>query len=145
MGATGQLAGKLSVRLENRLDEIQRVDTAIEEFTEQLSLPFAVVFQIRLVVEELFTNIVSYGYDDDAIHEVLVTVEYANDRIELNLVDDAKQFNPLVVDPHHNEADTIEELDIGGKGWTIVRAYMDEFDYDYNDGKNHLKLVKKVG
>ena len=70
------MAGKLSVRLENRLDEIQRVDTAIEEFTEQLDLSFSDVFQIRLVVEELFTNIVSYAYDDDDLHEIFVTVEY---------------------------------------------------------------------
>lgn len=138
------MAGKLSVHLENRLDEIQRVDTAIEEFTEQLDLPFSVVFQIRLVVEELFTNIVSYGYEDEAIHEVLVTLECSDDRIELNLVDDGREFNPLEVDPNHNVADTIEELEIGGKGWTLVRAYMDEFDYAYDDGKNHLTLVKNL-
>lgn len=138
------MAGKLSVRLENRLDEIQRVDTAIEEFTEQLDLPFSVVFQIRLVVEELFTNIVSYAYDDDGLHEIFVTVAYENDRLELTLVDDGMEFNPLTVDPHHNVGDTIEELEIGGKGWTLVRAYMNEFEYDYSDGKNHLKLVKHL-
>ncbi|MCY3859383.1 MAG: ATP-binding protein [Gammaproteobacteria bacterium] len=138
------MAGKLTVRLENRLDEIQRVDTAIEEFTEQLDLSFSDVFQIRLVVEELFTNIVSYGYDDDDLHEIFVTVAYEEGRIELTLIDDGKEFNPLNVDPHHNEADTIEELEIGGKGWTLVRAYMNEFDYEYSDGKNHLKLVKHL-
>ena len=138
------MAGKLSVRLENRLDEIQRVDTAIEEFTEQLDLSFSDVFQIRLVVEELFTNIVSYGYDDDDLHEIFVTVAYEGDRLELTLIDDGIEFNPLNVDPHHNEADTIEELEIGGKGWTLVRAYMNEFEYDYSDGKNRLKLVKHL-
>ena len=138
------MAGKLSVRLENRLDEIQRVDTAIEEFTEQLDLSFSDVFQIRLVVEELFTNIVSYAYDDDDLHEIFVTVAYEEGRIELTLIDDGKEFNPLTVDPHHNVADTIEELEIGGKGWTLVRAYMNEFDYEYSDGKNHLKLVKHL-
>ena len=143
-GVADQLSGKLSVRLENRIDEIQRVDTAIEEFAEQLRLPFAVVFQVRLVVEELFTNIVNYGYDDDGIHEVLVTVEYGNDRLELNLIDDAKEFNPLTIDPNVNQADTLEEFEIGGKGWPLVRAYMDEFEYGYNDGKNHLKLAKNL-
>ena len=138
------MTAKLSVRLENRIDEIQRVDTAIEEFAEQLSLPFAVVFQIRLVVEELFTNIVNYGYEDTEIHEVLISVEHQADRLELILVDDAKPFNPLTVDPHANEADTLEDIDIGGKGWTLVRAYMDDFEYDYADGKNHLKLVKNL-
>ena len=138
------MAGKLSVRLENRLDEIQRVDTAIEEFTEQLDLSFSDVFQIRLVVEELFTNIVSYAYDDDDLHEIFVTVAYEVDRIELTFVDDGKAFNPLTVDSSHNEADTVEDLEIGGKGWVLVRAYINEFDYDYRDGKNHLKLVKHL-
>ncbi len=138
------MAGKLSVQLENRLDEIQRVDTAIEEFTEQLELPFSVVFQLRLVIEELFTNIVNYAYDDDDIHEVLVTVEYLNDRVILTLVDDGRQFDPLTIDPNHNVAETIEELEIGGKGWTLVRAYMNEFEYQYSDGKNRLQLVKHL-
>ena len=138
------MAGKLSVRLENRLDEIQRVDTAIEEFTEQLDLPFSVVFQVRLVVEELFTNIVNYAFDDDDLHEILVTIAIDQERLELKLIDDGKEFDPLTVDPHHNEADTIEDLEIGGKGWTLVRAYMNEFDYEYQDGKNHLTLVKHL-
>lgn len=138
------MAGKLSVRLENRIDEIQRVDTAIEEFAEQLNLPFAVVFQIRLVVEELFTNIVSYGYEDNEIHEVLVSVEHHADRLELSLIDDAKQFNPLLVDSNANVGETLDDVEIGGKGWTLVRAYMDAFDYNYIDGKNHLKLIKNL-
>ena len=54
-------------------------------------------------------------------------------RVELMLIDDGKEFNPLMVDPHHNEAETIEELEIGGKGWTLVRAYMNEFEYDYSE------------
>ena len=139
------MAGKLSVRLENRIDEIQRVDTAIEEFAEQLELPFKVVFQIRLVVEELFTNIVNYGYEDERLHEVTINVELQDQQLVLSLIDDAREFNPLTIDPQATSADTLEETGIGGKGWALVRAYMDEFDYKYIDGKNHLKLVKNLG
>ena len=138
------MSGKLSVRLENRLDEIQRVDTAIEEFTEQLDVSFSDVFQIRLVVEELFTNIVSYAYDDEEIHEILITVVCNEGQIKVTLEDDGKPFNPLEVDHLKGMDKPLEEMQIGGKGWTLVRAYMQEIDYELRDGKNHLTLVKHL-
>ena len=140
------MAGKLNVRLENRLDEIQRVDTAIEEFSDQVSLPFEVSFQVRLSIEELFTNILNYGYEDNdhAVHEILVSVEVRDNELEVCLVDDAREFNPLSIDPNTNKPDLLEDMELGGKGWALVRAYMDEFDYQYQDGKNHLTLRKKL-
>lgn len=138
------MSGKLSVRLENRLDEIQRVDTAIEEFTEQLDLSFSDVFQIRLVVEELFTNIVSYAYDDDEIHEILITIACNAEQVEVTLEDDGKPFNPLEVNHLKGMDKPLEEVQIGGKGWTLVRAYMQEIEYELRDGKNHLTLVKHL-
>lgn len=143
-GVTPRVAGKLSVHLENRLDELQRVDTAIEEFAEQLDLPFSVVFQLRLVVEELFMNVVNYAYDDAATHEILITVECSDEQVELHIVDDGKAFDPLTIDYAVKEDEKLEEMEIGGKGWTLIRAYMDDIEYAYEDGKNHLKLVKTL-
>ena len=137
------MAGKLSVKLENRLDEIQRADTAIEEFSDQIGLPFDVCFQIRLSLEEIFTNIVSYGYEDEGLHEVLVTVEAHEDRVEVGIVDDAKPFNPLEME-EKPQPDSIEDMQIGGQGWVLIKTYMDEILYDYSDGKNHLTLVKQL-
>ena len=135
------MAGKLSVNLENRLDEIQRVDTAVEEFAEQVGLPFDVCFQIRLSIEELFTNIVNYGYEDSDVHEVQITVEALDKRVEIGIIDDAKEFNPLTR-AEKEQPDSLEDMDIGGQGIVLIKAYMDEIDYEYADGKNKLKLVK---
>lgn len=138
------MSGKLSVKLENRLDEIQRVDAAVEEFSEQVGLPMDVSFQIRLSIEELFTNIVSYGYEDSEIHEVLVTVALEDKRLEICIEDDAKPFNPNEMKKENDESVSLEDMEIGGQGWPIVRNYMDDIQYEYSDRKNKLKLIKNL-
>lgn len=134
----------MDIRLTNDLSDLDRLAEEVEVFCAAEGIEQSEALQLNLVLEELFTNIVSYGYEDDArTHEIVVTLESTDDGIRAQVIDDAKAFNPLEVD----EADTsssVEERQIGGLGLHFLRQMTREQSYQRKDGYNHLAFVKPV-
>lgn len=134
------------IRLDNRLEELQRFDTAFNEFARMQNFSQEVTYAIQLSIDELFVNIVSYGFedDDDTRHEIEVRIKVFEDRVQIDLIDDAKPFNPLT---EANEPDldaTLEDRRIGGVGIHIVKSMMNDVSYSRMNNKNCLRMVKSL-
>ena len=101
------------------------------------------ILEINVCLDELFTNIVSYGFDDDREHIVEFTLSGDSNFVIINIEDDAKLFNPLEkVDPDFPE--NVEEAKIGGLGILIIRKIMDNVTYERSQGKNKLTMKKNI-
>ncbi len=137
------MSASCKVILENRLDELQRFITTLTEFARVGSLPEEIAFSVQLAIDELFTNIVSYGYDDDESHQVEIKMSIQGRELRIELIDDAKQFDPLHEAAQPDLDASLEDRRIGGVGIHLVKTMMDDVSYKYEDSKNHLTLVKK--
>jgi anti-sigma regulatory factor (Ser/Thr protein kinase) len=62
---------------------------------------------------------------------------------EMMVVDDGPEFDPLSV-PEPDRALGVEERPIGGLGMALVRRLMDEVQYERRDGKNRLRLQRRL-
>ncbi|MXZ43846.1 MAG: ATP-binding protein [Gammaproteobacteria bacterium] len=131
------------IQLENRLEEFQRFESAFMDFARFQNLNDEVIYAIQLSVDELFTNIVSYGYDDSETHIVKFVIDVTREEIRVEIIDDAKPFNPLDDAPEMNLDLSIEERKIGGVGIHLVRSLMSEVTYVRDGDYNRLRLVKK--
>ena len=49
----------------------------------------------NLVLEELLSNTIFYGYQDHEEHLIYVTLSYNQDRLNITCEDDGIAFNPL--------------------------------------------------
>lgn len=96
-------------------------------------------FQVNLIVEEIFVNIVKYS------NPQFITVEasFEDQILTLEFIDDGFEFNPLKKE-NPKFYDNIEDTEIGGLGIYLTKEMADELDYQYVNGENHLKIIKKV-
>jgi len=134
---------ELTVEIVNDLKEIERLSKVIDEFGEKNGIHSKAVFEVNLSLEELITNTVSYGYNDGAVHKIIVSLIYSNDILEIEIRDDGLAFNPL----NKGNPDTkqsIEERQIGGLGIYFVRNYVEELFYKRENEFNVLTLKKKI-
>lgn len=131
------------IQLENRLEEFQRFESAFMDFARFQNLNDEVIYAIQLSVDELFTNIVSYGYDDSETHIVKFVIDVTQEEVRIEIIDDAKPFNPLDDAPDVNLDLSIEERKIGGVGIHLVKSLMSEVTYVRDGEFNRLRLVKK--
>ena len=93
---------------------------------------------LRLVVEEIFVNIVNYS---DAEY-VIVNIESDNN-LTIEFVDNGIQFDPTLKE-NPETPKTLDETQVGGLGILLAKNYADEIIYTYENNENRLKIIKKV-
>ncbi|MBU2554110.1 MAG: ATP-binding protein [Bacteroidetes bacterium] len=131
------------IQLVNQLDQLETISRFLDELAEawDLSIPF--VMKLNLVLEEAFTNIVNYGYQDNETHEIVLVFEKQNERLLVSLIDDAMPYDPTIApDPDINLS--AEERKIGGLGIFFIRKMMDKVSYQRMGSNNVLKMEKVI-
>jgi len=98
---------------------------------------------VNVSLEELLTNVISYGYEDTQEHEIILRLSFADGEMTAEIEDDGRPFNPLeMTEPDINKP--LEERQVGGLGIYLVRKFMTNLAYQRHEGKNRLTLKKKI-
>jgi serine phosphatase RsbU (regulator of sigma subunit)/anti-sigma regulatory factor (Ser/Thr protein kinase) len=133
----------LEITLANRPAELQRLASEVERFAQNHRIPERDVQALSLALDEVVTNTISHGYDDQEAHEIRVGVTLANGRLSAEVEDDGRPFNPLTAPPPDLTSD-VDERPVGGLGIHLVRSLMEQVDYRRESGKNHLIMSKRL-
>lgn len=133
----------VSFELKNSLSELSTLCEKLERIGEALGIPRRLLFEINLALDELFTNIISYGFADQSEHVIRVRISVINDLLTVVLEDDGIPFNPVDRLPPELPR-TLEECKVGGLGIHLVKNLMDEVDYSRCGNKNVLTLKKVI-
>jgi serine/threonine-protein kinase RsbW len=132
-----------SFELKSSLSELDNLCLNLETLGEKIGLSKKLVFEINLALDELFTNIISYGFSDEDEHTIKVTITPQNDEICLCIEDDGIPFNPIEFDAP-DVACSVENCKVGGLGIHIMRKLMDDICYQRCGDKNILTLKKNL-
>ena len=113
-----------NITIINQVEQLEELAGILETVSEEWDIPMKVSLNLNLVLEELITNIIFYGYDDKNEHRIFIRLYKKDNEIEIQIEDDGKEFNPLLVaEPDIDES--IENRKIGGLGIHFVRKIMD--------------------
>lgn len=136
--------GALNIVLRNDLAEIERLAPLVDDFCESQEIPLQAAYHLNLVLDELVTNIVSYGYDADAgDREIRISLRREPEALHVEVEDDGRAFNPLEVPPPDIDA-PLESRPIGGLGVHFLRTLMDDLCYRRENGRNRLCFRKPL-
>lgn len=130
------------ITVDATIDNLQTVTDFATNYLEEHSCPMKVAMQIELVIEEVFVNIASYAYHPE-IGPATFCLEFEENpaAVLMTFIDGGRPYNPL----ERTDPDTtlgIEERDEGGWGIFLVKKNVDEITYEYEDGKNILRMKK---
>ena len=117
---------------------------ALEAALRVERLPEATILELRLVAEELLTNLAKYGHDDGAGHWVQVGLTLVGGDVILEFTDDGRPFDPLAAPPPEFSAQA-GERPVGGLGVHLVRSLVDAAEYVRRGSQNVLTLRKRAG
>jgi anti-sigma regulatory factor (Ser/Thr protein kinase) len=124
-------------------DGVLRLIAFADEVEQHEPLSFDQSYLLRLVIEEIATNIVKYGYEPGA--QGVIQLQYAHEHGTLRIVirDRGRPYDPR----QHPDPDMDDDLatrQIGGLGLFLVRESADELEYYHDDasGWNELVAIK---
>jgi anti-sigma regulatory factor (Ser/Thr protein kinase) len=136
-------AAMAEITLRTDPSELAALAAFVERFAATESLSAQVAFQLNLVLEELVVNSAVHGRREGGAGTICIRLERCGEMVDVDLVDDGVAFDPRTLPAPDLDA-PLEERDVGGLGVFLVRQLVDELDYRREDGRNHLRLRKRV-
>ena len=133
----------LEIALANELREIVAAAAKIDAFCEEQELAPEIAYAVNLSLDEILTNTISYGFDDDEPHRIEISVRREADSLVVVIVDDSAPFD-LSATPETDVEATLEDREVGGLGLFLVHQMMDTVEYERVDGCNVVTLTKSM-
>jgi anti-sigma regulatory factor (Ser/Thr protein kinase) len=125
------------------LSELKNLSLHLAYFGQVHGLPELFVSEVNICLDELFTNIVIYGFKDNSDHIIRFRINLNGDALLMNIEDNGLPSNPLMKKDSELPAD-IDNAEIGGLGIHIVKKLMDNIWYERKQGRNRLTLKKVI-
>ncbi|WP_295443402.1 SpoIIE family protein phosphatase [uncultured Thiodictyon sp.] len=122
--------------LEGLASALERLDGFLASVEAAPTLPYVA----RLVLEELVTNIIKYGYPDAGVHCIRVVLR-VGPPATMTIEDDGQAFNPLLDAPTPDLEAVTEARAIGGLGLHMVKTMAGSLAYRREGGVNRLDIV----
>jgi anti-sigma regulatory factor (Ser/Thr protein kinase) len=135
---------RYTISIRNTYAELERALREVTELLQTKGIPSDSVHTVNLGLEEVITNILKYGYDDDQEHQVDIVLLSTPNELRIEVSDDGHEFNPL----EHPEPDTHQSLERrrpGGLGISFLRKLFYRMTYQREGGRNCLALYQRVG
>jgi len=143
----------LSVRNKNKAGEL-RVKSKTENLSEirdfvstnalAAGMPAATIDNMILAVDEACTNIIKHAYKLSPQGEIIIKIDYDEEKFTITIIDYGKSFEPERV-PRPDLQKYYREHKVGGLGMYLMKSLMDDVEYISIPGEyNQVLLSKKI-
>jgi anti-sigma regulatory factor (Ser/Thr protein kinase) len=129
--------------LANDIQEVAHVIDRLELFFVEEDIELKEGLRFCLAIDELITNILSYGLVDRIDGEVSLLVKHEDGALHAEIADNGPKFDPSSVETHAPSG-SLAEREVGGLGIVLVKAVMDSLEYQHDGGFNRLKVTMKL-
>ncbi len=124
----------------NELNELSELCSRVEQLLSRHNIADRQAYIVLLTLEEIISNTIKYGYDDDKLHRIKIVLEYCPPEIRLSISDDGHAFDPLQ-QPSADITGSVAERSIGGMGILLARELTKSMVYDRKEHNNILTVV----
>jgi serine/threonine-protein kinase RsbW len=141
----------LSVRNKNKAGEL-RVKSKTENLSEirdfvstnalAAGMPAATIDNIILAVDEACTNIIKHAYKLSPQGEIIIKIDYDEEKFTITIIDYGKSFEPDRV-PRPDLQKYYREHRVGGLGMYLMKSLMDDVEYISIPGEYNQVLLSK--
>ena len=132
---------KKTIELVNSLTELDRLNEALELFGEANGFAPKCVMELNLAIDEIFTNIVSYGFADGEEHRILIAIACDEKTVTIRIEDDGCPFDPIKACTPDVRCPLFERK-VGGLGIHIAKRIMNRLSYRREGNRNILVMEK---
>jgi serine/threonine-protein kinase RsbW len=124
----------------SRTEDLGPMRTAVMAFLAPHGLSERTLYDVDLVLEELFMNIVLHAHEDGLPHHVDLWVELETESVLLCFEDRGRPFDPAHR-PEPARPASIAEARPGGLGLSLVRQRSTSMTYSRRDDRNQLSVT----
>ncbi len=132
---------QMRLQLVNKIGELEKIRDTLESLTDEWGLPPQLCMSVNLALEEAFTNIVNYAFQDEEQHIIDIDIALEGKKIVIEITDDGQPYDPTKQDEPDINLPAADRP-VGGLGVFLIRRIMDNIQYKRTGNKNKLILTK---
>jgi serine/threonine-protein kinase RsbW len=129
-------------RLSRSIGSLAGLFAFLDGFVERQGIPEDAAFDVRLALEELFTNMVKYHPEGG--DRILVRLELDGPSVRATLQDFEVDSWDVTRAPEPDVNAPLEARRPGGLGLHLVRKVTDDFRYEYRDRSSTITVTKRI-
>ena len=124
----------------NRMPALAGVAKEVFDWMADLPLSSRAKYSTGLAVEEMASNIIKYGYDDEGEHVIRLRITANLDLLEIAFEDDGHPFDPTQ-HPSPDIENLVASRKAGGLGIELVRRMSETMTYERAGRLNRLTVL----
>ena len=118
---------------------LQLVRGVIKKVAGILAMPREQADYLILAVDEACSNIIQHSYQKDPSGRIDFSITLGRDELSISIMDHGQSWDPGRF-PRRDPAD----IKPGGLGLYIIDQVMDHVDYSGENGRNTMRMVKRL-
>jgi len=132
------------LRVKSRTDNLAVIRDFVSYNAITAGIDSAIVDKIMLAVDEACTNIIKHAYKSSPEGEIIINIDYDENKFTITIIDYGKSFEPDSV-PLPDLQKYYKEHKVGGLGIYLMKSLMDDVKYTSVPGKyNRVFLSKDI-
>jgi serine/threonine-protein kinase RsbW len=139
-GPIRQEAKKIDLVLRAEIFELTKLAIVLEDL-ERYDIPVKTILELNIIIEEVFTSIVSYKVEGSKGEKVFITLSLEAGNVIVTIKDMNEEFDPTVI-PVVDLNAPLEEISFRGLSFHMVRHLADEMNYQRMKDQNILTIKK---
>ncbi len=134
---------KAELTIQSRSEHLKTIRDFISQAAKMFGFEECDVYKIQLAVDEVCTNIIEHGYNQNPSGQLYIVIQALDNRFIVTVTDKGKSYDIRA----HRLPDMEEYLMSrrgGGLGIKLIRSFVDEIEYEQSNGENKLVLKKRL-
>ena len=135
-------AQTIDIAIRNDVAELGSLRDRLERLGRELGIPSKPLMQMQVALDEIASNVIKYGWPEGGNHRLLVRITARDDRIEVEIVDDGRAFDPRQAPPPER-LPAGRRPRPGGVGIHMVKQLVDKVEYERIGGRTRTVMTKR--
>lgn len=132
---------RLSVNASTK--HLAEVRNFVAKHADRFGFPDNEINDIRLAVDEAYTNIIKHAYKFDETKQVEINLGKQNNEFWISLYDNGESFDSSTYEKP-DVKQKIKNKKRGGVGVYLIKKLMDDVEYRHQGKRNEIHMKKKL-
>jgi len=128
------------ITLPGNLDSLSTIREYVSSAAKTAGLEKNSSYKLMLAVDELATNSIKHGYEENGLQgDLVISAEITGSELIVTVEDSAPAYDPRThkLSECNEPCKSLDEREIGGLGIYLALQDVDRFNYQRINGKNH--------
>ncbi len=132
-----------TLSVDSSTQHLSEVRDFVAVHAQKFGLSEKEISEIRLAVDEAYTNIIKHAYKNRPSNPVTIEVGTDSKKIWISILDHGESFKP----EEYKAPDILKRIknkQRGGMGVFLIQKLMDKVDYNRKGDMNEIRMVKNL-